>query len=37
MAMIGIGAENAGIAVQMTESGWAYFADMNGSLQQINE
>ncbi len=36
MAMIGIGAENAGITMQMTEKGWAYFADIKGSLQQIS-
>ncbi len=36
MAMIGIGAENAGITMQMTDSGWAYFTQVNGSLQQIS-
>ena len=36
MAMIGIGAENAGITMQMTEGGWAYFAMVNGALQKIS-
>ena len=36
MAVIGIGAENAGITMQMTESGWGYFQNLNGTLQQIS-
>ncbi len=36
MAMIAIGAENAGITMQMTESGFGYFAMIDGTLQQIS-
>ncbi len=36
MAMIAVGAENAGITMQMTDSGWAYFTNMSGSLQKIS-
>ena len=36
MAMIGIGAEHSGITMQMTDSGWAYFAAVNGTLQKIS-
>ena len=36
MAMIGLGAENAGITLQMTDSGWAYFANIGGTLQQVS-
>ncbi|MCR4761992.1 MAG: carbon starvation protein A [Lachnospiraceae bacterium] len=36
MAMIGIGAERNGITMQMTESGWSYFAMVQGALQKIS-
>ena len=36
MAMIAVGAENAGITMQMTEGGWAYFANISGTLRQIS-
>ncbi len=36
MAMIGVGAEKAGITIQMTDGGWSYFAMVNGALQQIS-
>ena len=36
MAMIGLGAENAGISVRMTEAGWAYFAQIGGAISQIS-
>lgn len=36
MAMIGIGAKNAGVTMQLTESGWAYFQEIAGSLKQIS-
>ena len=36
MAMIGVGAEAAGITMQLTESGWSYFAVVSGSLQKIS-
>ena len=36
MAMIGVGAENAGITMQLTDSGWNFFAMSNGALQQIS-
>ena len=36
MAMIGLGAENAGITMQLTDGGWAYFANVGGTLQQIS-
>ena len=36
MAMIGVGAENSGITVQLTEKGWTYFANVAGQLQQIS-
>ncbi len=36
MAMIGIGAENLGITMQMTEGGWSYFASVGGEIQQIS-
>ena len=36
MAMIGLGAEASGISVRMTDAGWAYFAQVNGSIQQVS-
>ena len=36
MAMIALTAENAGITMQMTESGWAYFMQGAEGLQQIS-
>lgn len=36
MAMIGVGAENAGITMQLTDSGWKYFADVSGTLQVVS-
>ena len=36
MAMIGAGAENLGITMQQTESGWAYFMLVEGQLKQIS-
>ena len=36
MAVIGLGAENAGITMQMTENGWGYFQNAGGTLQQIS-
>ena len=36
MAMIGLGAENAGITMRMTETGWSYFADIAGTIQPIS-
>ncbi len=36
MAMIGIGAEAGGITMQMTQSGWAYFAQVGDAVQQIS-
>ena len=36
MAMISVGAENAGITMQMTESGWAYFMKGSDGLMQIS-
>ncbi|MBQ7678150.1 MAG: carbon starvation protein A [Lachnospiraceae bacterium] len=36
MAMIGAGADASGIVMQMTDNGWAYFASVGGSLQQIS-
>ena len=36
MAMIGIGASQGGITMQMTEKGWAYFHEINGVLTQIS-
>ncbi len=36
MAMIGIGVENSGITMEMTESGWEYFANVGGALTQIS-
>jgi len=35
MAMIGLGAEQSGITMQMTESGWAYFATVGGEVTKI--
>ncbi len=36
MAMIGLGADKAGITMQMTEKGWQYFTMVSGQLQQIS-
>lgn len=36
MAMIGLGAENSGITMQLTEGGWAYFQSVDGALKQIS-
>ncbi len=36
MAMIGVGAENAGITMQMTDAGWAFFANIGGTISQIS-
>ncbi len=36
MAVIGLGAENAGITMQLTDAGWGYFQSVNGVLQQIS-
>ena len=36
MAIIGIGAENAGITMKFTEGSWSYFQNVNGVLQQIS-
>ena len=36
MAMIGVGAENAGITMQLTDNGWAYFQEASGALKQIS-
>ena len=36
MAMIGFGAENAGLTMQMTDSGWSYFAMVGEQLQEIS-
>lgn len=36
MAMIGIGANASGITMQMTNSGYAYFATIGGTLKKIN-
>ncbi|MBQ3791259.1 MAG: carbon starvation protein A [Lachnospiraceae bacterium] len=36
MAMIGLGAEHAGITMQMTDSGWAYFAQIGDAVQKIS-
>ena len=36
MAMIGVGAAEGGITMQMTEKGWAYFQEVNGVLKQIS-
>ena len=36
MAVIGIGAENAGITMQFTETGWGYFTNIDGVLTQIS-
>ena len=36
MAVIGLGAENSGITMQLTESGWGYFQSVDGVLKQIS-
>ncbi|MCR5685975.1 MAG: carbon starvation protein A [Lachnospiraceae bacterium] len=36
MAMIGAGAANAGITMQLGESGWSYYAMADGVLQKIS-
>jgi carbon starvation protein CstA len=36
MAVIGIGAENAGITMQLTDAGWGYFQSVDGVLSQIS-
>ncbi len=36
MAMIGVGAENLGISMQMTDGGWSYFANVGGAVQKIS-
>ena len=36
MAVIGFGAKNAGITMQMTGNGWGYFREINGALQQVS-
>ena len=35
MAMIGVGAAEGGITMQMTDGGWAYFAQVDGEVQRI--
>ncbi|SCW61232.1 Carbon starvation protein CstA [Ruminococcaceae bacterium YRB3002] len=35
MAVIGMGAENAGITMKLTETGWGYYQMADGVLQQI--
>ena len=35
MAMIGVGAAEGGITMQMTDGGWAYFAQVDGEVQKI--
>ncbi len=35
MAMIGLGAENAGISIRQTVGGYGFFANVAGTLQQI--
>lgn len=36
MAMIGLGAENAGITIQQTAGGYGFFSYVGGTLQQIS-
>lgn len=36
MAVIGLGAENAGITMKLTDAGWGYFQNVDGVLQQIS-
>ena len=36
MAVIGAGAESAGITMQLTEAGWGYFTSVDGALTQIS-
>ena len=36
MAMIGLGADNAGITMKFTDSGWGYYQNIGGTLQQIS-
>ena len=36
MAVIGIGAENSGITMQLTDAGWGYFQSVDGALVQIS-
>ena len=36
MAVIGIGAENAGITMKLTDAGWEYFENIHGTLQQVS-
>lgn len=36
MAVIGLGAERAGITMQLSEKGWGYYCELNGALQQIS-
>ena len=36
MAMIGLGADKAGITMQLTSDGWGYYQNINGTLQQIS-
>ncbi|MBQ4311548.1 MAG: carbon starvation protein A, partial [Oscillospiraceae bacterium] len=36
MAVIGLGAENSGITMQLTDAGWGYYQNINGVLTQIS-
>ena len=36
MAVIGLGAKNSGITMQLTETGWGYFESVDGALRQIS-
>ncbi len=36
MAIIGLGAGNAGITMQLTDAGWGYFESVDGALRQIS-
>ena len=36
MAVIGLGAENAGISMQLSENGWGYWQSVDGVMKQIS-
>ena len=36
MAVIGLGADNAGITMKLTNEGWEYFENIHGTLQQVS-
>ncbi len=36
MAMIGLGADHAGITMQLSDAGWSYFHEVDGVLKQIS-